>query len=231
MLPEEKGRSETSHSRGSLDSLLNLTFLGLTLSNYAKKKKKTMVQPRVIGTSFSFPFPQAEEETRAELPVPSAITLWGLAWFFHKGRLYSPNSLVCWEWGMQSHLEVMHGLGNCSRVPQSRPSFRFASTGNSTLKVLFRSVSPWDQHDLHTSHFHSLTAKDIFCTLGISLVIQIREHSGPSWVLPLLQGPSSQPTLCFYVLCSPMGLFIYLLGILWRNQSHGSLNLLGLSAR
>lgn len=114
---------------------------------------------------------------------------------------------------MQSHLEVMHGLEDCSRVPQSRPSFRFAPTGNSTLEVCLEVCHPETSMTSIPPVF-SLTAKDIFCTLGISLVIQIREHSGPSWVLPLLQGTSSQPTLCFYVLCSPMGLFIYLLGIL-----------------
>lgn len=52
-------------------------------------------------------------------------------------------------------------------------------------------------------------------------------HSG---VLPLSKAPP-HCQLCFYVLDSSMGPFIYLLGVLWRNHSHGSLNLLGLSTR
>ena len=63
-------------------------------------------------------------------------------------------------------------------------------------------------------------------------MVRARGLARPSGLLPLVQGISTHPVLCFYVLHPSTGLsaLIYLWGVLRRSHSHGSLSLLGLSA-
>ena len=101
-----------------------------------------------------------------------------------------------------------------------------------------QSTGSWSQTWLKWPSTHArtytgnLSHDQRLCLPGRALWLESEVWPHPSGLLSHVQGTSTHPILCFYVLHPPMGLiaFIYLLGVLWRNHSHGTLSLLGISA-
>lgn len=147
IVPEEKGKAETSHSRGGdakpwlYPEFISLWFLGLTLSSYSRNC--CAWQPRSSVPLPPFPSLRLKEESGraelSELPVPFAIPSTQL-WFSCKG---SPCNLILWPVGSED-VWVTQGHswpGGCTSISQFIiTTLQICLIGSSTLEVCLEEV-------------------------------------------------------------------------------------------
>lgn len=159
IVPEEKGKAETSHSRGGdakpwlYPEFISLWFLGLTLSSYSRNC--CAWQPRSSVPLPPFPLPQAEGGVRESWTIRAACAFChplNPAMVLLQGKSLQPNSLTCWEWGCLGHSGSFMAWGMYQHLPvhnhnpSDLPYWQLYSGG-----LFRRSVSPLAQHHLFTS--------------------------------------------------------------------------------